>query len=74
MDFAHSFDGIQVINAGIEANLVHHDYASFLGVSVQLFHLRRDIAGCNNVHPAPDGRFDNCGVMCVWNERNDDIV
>src|ERR1700722_5157699 len=74
VDFAYSFDGIQVIDTGSEPNLVHHDYASCLGFSVQLVHLERDVAGGNNVRIAPDCRFDDSGVMCIWNERNDDIV
>jgi hypothetical protein len=66
-------DGIQVVNAGIEANLVQDSDACILGFLVELPESRRNVACSDDWLLVLDGCFDDCRMKDVWDEGNDKI-
>ncbi|KAB8349840.1 hypothetical protein FH972_023853 [Carpinus fangiana] len=74
VNLVDGLDGVQVVDARVEADLVEHGDAGCLGLVVELLHLRVDVRGGDHVDLVLDGRLEDGGVEGVGNERDDDVL
>lgn len=74
MDLIDSLDGVEVVDAGIKSNLVHHDDSRLLCSLVELTHRRAHIARRYDVRLALDCGLDDGGMVYVRDERNHEVV
>ena len=74
MDLVDGLNGVEMINTGVKTNLIQDNNASSLDLSVELPHGRRDVAGGDDVGLALDRRLNDRSMVCVRNERDDEIV
>jgi hypothetical protein len=70
VDLVNCLDGIQVIDARVDAHFVQDDDTCFLDLVLQGSHGRRNIAGSDDIRFALDGGLDHVCVMCVRHERD----
>ena len=74
MDLVDRLDGVEVVDSGIEANLVHDGDAGLCSLVVQLAHGVRDVRRRDDVLLVLDGRLDDVGVLGVRDERDDEVA
>ena len=74
MHLVNSLDGVEVVNARVEPNLVHDSHPRLLGLGVQLRHGRRHVARGNDMLLAADRRLDDLGVVGVGDQADGQIV
>lgn len=67
-------DSIQVVNTGVEANLVHNNDPCLLGFLVEGAHGWGDVRGRNNVRLALDGSLNDCRVVGERYKGDDEVV
>lgn len=67
-------DGVEVVDAGVEANLVHDGDSGGLGLGVELQHGRRDVRCGDDVLFGLDGGLDDDGVEGVGDQRDGQVV
>jgi len=63
--FVNNFDPIEVVNARIQANLIHDHNTRRLGVLVKFSHRWRDVARRDDMGFSLDSGFDDLSVMCI---------
>ena len=68
VDVVDHLEGVKVVNARIDADLVHDGDASILGLLIQLPHERVDIARGDHVFLELDGRLDHQDVKGPRNQ------
>lgn len=68
VDLIDSLDGIQVINARVETNLIENSDSSGFSSFIKLTHGRRNIRGGHYVGFTLDGSLDNIGVVGIRDE------
>lgn len=74
MDFVNRLDGVQVVNTGVQANLVEHNDACIFGSLIELPHGGADIAGGDDMGLALDSGLDHLCVVGVRNQGDNEIV
>lgn len=74
MDLVNGLDGVEVVNTGIETDLVHDGDASLLSLGVQLSHGRRDVTCGNDMLLVADGGLDDSSVVCVGDQADGQVV
>jgi hypothetical protein len=74
MHFGNHFDGIQVVNAWVNADLIQHSDPGIFDVRFEFSHSWRSVARGNNICLAFDRCPDHIGVMRVRNERNNKVA
>ena len=52
----------EVVNTGVDTNLVHNSDAGLLALLIKLHHSRANIASCDNVLLSADSGLDDHGV------------
>jgi hypothetical protein len=70
----NGLNGVQVVNTGVEADLVHDNDTCLLGRFVQSSHRGRDVTSGDDMSLALNGCLDYCGVVSVRNEGDDEVV
>ena len=74
VDFIDGLNGVEMINTGVKTDLVQDNNTGSLDLSVELPHGWGDVAGGDDVGFALDRRLDDLSMVCVGNERDDEIV
>lgn len=74
MDTVDEIHGVQVVDAGVETNLVHDGDAGGLGLGVELHHGGRDIGGGDDMLLGLDGGLDDDGVEGIRDQGNGEVV
>ena len=74
MDLVNGLDGVEMINTGVKTDLIQDNNTSSLDLSVELPHGWRDVASGDDIGLALDRRLDDLSMVCVRNERDDEIV
>ena len=74
MNIVNGLDGPQVVDSGINTDLVETDQASVFELLLQSLHLRVDVRSGDDVDLLLEGDLHNSCVMSVRNKRDDDIV
>ena len=68
MHFGNSLNSVQVVDTGIEADLVHDDDTGILDRLVEFAHGGRDVARGDNVGLALDGSLNHGSMIGVGDE------
>lgn len=74
MHFVNGLDGIEMVNTGIETNLVHNRDASILCLLVELHHGGRHIAGSDDMLLLADSGLDDSGVEGIGDQADDEVM
>lgn len=74
VDLLDRLDGVQVVDARVEADLVHDGDAGSLGLGGQLLHGGADVAGGHDMLLGADGRLDDLGVEGVRDQGDDEVM
>lgn len=74
VNIVDGLDGVQVVDTGVEADLVHHDDTGSLYLRLELLHGVRDVRGGDDVLLGLDRGLDDSGVEGVWNQGDDNVV
>ena len=74
MDLVNNLHSVQMIDPRVQPNLIHHHDSSFFGSCVELTHCRGDVTGSDDVSLAFDSRFDDLGMIGIWDQRDDNVV
>ena len=67
-------DGVQVVQARVQADLVEHSDARFLDLGLERADGVRDVRGGEHVDLVLDRRLDHVGVVDVGDERNHEVL
>lgn len=70
MNFIDSFDGIQVVNAGIETNLIHDGDAGLLDTGLELLHGGTNVRCRHDIGLVPDGGLNDQSMEGVGDETD----
>ena len=70
----NGLDRVQVVDAGIQTNLVHDDDPRLLDLILELADPGADVARRDNVRLALDRGLDDVDVVDVRDERDDEVV
>ena len=74
VDLADRLDRVQVVDTGIETDLVHDDNARLLDLRLERADRGADIARRHDVRLALDRGLDDGRVVDVRHERHDEVV
>ena len=74
VDVPHDAQRLQVVQAGVQANLVEDRHASRPCAVLQCLHCRRLVAGRDEVASLLDARLCHGKMHCVRQERDDNVV
>ena len=73
VDFIDRLDGVEMINTGVQPNLVHDDDSSSLDFGVEGADGGGDVAGGDDVGLSLDGGLDDGDVVGVRDQRDDQV-
>ena len=73
MDFVDELDGVEIIDARVQADLVHDGNAGFFDLFFEGEHCGRDVARRDDVGLGADCGFDDGGMVDVGDEGDDDV-
>lgn len=68
MDFINHLDGVEVVDAGVETNLVEDSDAGVDSLLVELLHCGGDVGSRDDMLLRLDGGFDDLGVVSVGDQ------
>lgn len=74
LDFVKDLDGPQVVNSGVDADLVETDQTSILELLLEGTHLGVDVGGCDNVDLLFKGSLHDLGVVGVRDQADNNVV
>lgn len=74
VDLLDGLDGVEVIDSGIETDLVHDNNTGVLDLLLKSFDSRRDVTGGDDVLLVTDSGLDDLDVVDVRDQRDDNIV
>jgi hypothetical protein len=63
----------EMVNTGVDTNLVHDGDTSLLCLSIELHHGGRDVRGGDDVLLLADGRLDDGRVERIGDQADDDV-